>query len=585
MSEKSHTQNGDMALVLAGEAGQGIQTIESMLTLLAKRNSYHVFATKEYMSRVRGGCNSTEIRIARRPVSARVDRIDVLVALSADAVPHLEGRIGDGTLILGEKETVGAEGMADIPFSRIAAEAGSPLYANSAAAGAISGLLGFDRAASGAVARGLFEDKGAEVASANERAFLRGYELGAEIAKSPAAARLPTLGPASGAGARASSADDIMITGAEALSLGAIAGGCDYVCAYPMSPGTTVLTTMAAYSKRFDILVEQVEDEIGVANMALGAWYAGARALVTTSGGGFALMTEAVSLSGMIETPMVVHIAQRPGPATGLPTRTEQGDLNLAMHAGHGDFLRVVLAPGDLAEGFELMRAAFDIADRCQSPVFVLSDQYYVDSYYTTKGFELPDRILSNRTIETGPGYRRYALGSPDGLSPRGLPGIGSGIVCVDSDEHDEGGYITEDKAVRRAMVAKRLAKIEAARRDIIPPRLYGGEGGYRVLVLGWGSVKGPVLEALAALGRDDIAYLHFPWVHPLPGGVADYLARAEAVVAVEGNATGQFADLVELETGMRIDRRILKSDGAQYGVEELVDRISANAIAKGVSA
>jgi 2-oxoglutarate/2-oxoacid ferredoxin oxidoreductase subunit alpha len=583
MYRKGYISNDDIALVLAGEAGQGIQTIESMLTLLAKRNSYYVFATKEYMSRVRGGCNSTEIRIAPRTVSARVDRIDVLVALSADAVPHLEGRIGDGTLILGEKETVGAEDMIDIPFTKVAAEAGSPLYANSAAAGAISGLLGFEREACGAVARGLFEDKGAEVASANERAFLRGYELGAAAARGDAAARLRVPGPPAEAEARESAVGDIMLTGAEALSLGAIAGGCDYVCAYPMSPGTTVLTTMAAYSKRFDILVEQVEDEIGVANMALGAWYAGARALVTTSGGGFALMTEAVSLSGMIETPMVVHIAQRPGPATGLPTRTEQGDLNLAIHAGHGDFLRVVLAPGDLAEGFELMRAAFDVADRCQSPVFVLSDQYYVDSYYATRPFELPASILSNRTIETSKDYRRYALGSPDGLSPRGLPGIGSGIVCVDSDEHDEGGYITEDKSVRRAMVAKRLSKIEAARRDIIPPRLYGGEGGYRVLVLGWGSVKGPVLEALAALGRDDIAYLHFPWVFPLPGGVADYLARAEAVIAVEGNATGQFADLVELETGRRIDRRILKSDGAQFSVEELVDRISANAVTERV--
>jgi 2-oxoglutarate ferredoxin oxidoreductase subunit alpha len=249
------------------------------------------------------------------------------------------------------------------------------------------------------------------------------------------------------------------------------------------------------------------------------------------------------------------------------------------MHAGHGDFLRVVLAPGDLAEGFELMRAAFEVADRFQSPVFVLSDQYYVDSYYTTPPFELPESALANRTAATGPDYRRYALGSPDGLSPRGLPGMGEGIVCVDSDEHDEGGYITEDPAMRRAMVAKRLAKIEAVRPSILPPRLYGGEKGYRFLVMGWGSTKGPALEALAALGREDIAYLHFPWVYPLPGGVAEYMGRAEACVVVEGNATGQFADLVELETGRRIERRILKSDGAQFSVEELAGRISANAV------
>jgi 2-oxoglutarate/2-oxoacid ferredoxin oxidoreductase subunit alpha len=569
MYGKPYTPGGDIALVLAGEAGQGIQTIETMLTLLAKRASYHVFATKEYMSRIRGGCNSTEIRISSAPVSARVDRIDVLVALSGDAVAHLGDRVGEDTLILGEKEIAGEEGVIDVPFSSIASELGSPLYANSVAAGAVCGLLGLDAGEGGSIVRSLFEEKGAEVAQANERAFLRGFEAGAAIPEG----RGLRLGPP------ADVAGDLMLTGADALSLGAIAGGCDYVCAYPMSPGTSLLTAMAAHSKRFDILVEQVEDEIGVANMALGAWYAGARALVTTSGGGFALMTEAVSLSGMIETPMVVHVAQRPGPATGLPTRTEQGDLDLAIHAGHGDFLRVVLAPGDLSEGFELMRAAFDVADRFQSPVFVLSDQYYVDSYYTTRPFELPDRILGNRTVEAGADYRRYALGSPDGLSPRALPGTGAGIVCVDSDEHDEGGYITEDKAVRKAMVAKRLAKIEAARSVAVPPRLYGGEGGYRFLVLGWGSAKGPVLEALASLGRDDIAYLHFPWVYPLPAGAAGYLERAETVIAVEGNATGQLADLVELETGRRIERRILKSDGFQFSVEELVERISANAI------
>jgi 2-oxoglutarate ferredoxin oxidoreductase subunit alpha len=333
---------------------------------------------------------------------------------------------------------------------------------------------------------------------------------------------------------------------------------------------------MADYSKRFDIVVEQVEDEIGVANMAIGAWYAGARALVTTSGGGFALMSEAVSLAGMIETPLVIHLAQRPGPATGLPTRTEQGDLNLAIHAGHGDFLRVVLAPGDLEEGFELMAAAFDIADRYQSPVFVLTDQYFVDSYYTTPTFSLPDRPASRATVRTGRDYKRFALGSPDGLSPRGLPGFGEGIVCVDSDEHDEGGYITEDSGIRVAMVAKRLAKIAAANAVALPPRLYGGEGGYRILLMGWGSVKRPVLEALAALGRKDIAYLHFPWVFPLPSGVADYMAKADACYAVEGNATGQFADLVELGTMRRLDGRILKCDGFQYTVEELADRISA---------
>ena len=375
--------------------------------------------------------------------------------------------------------------------------------------------------------------------------------------------------------------DELMLTGADAISLGAVAGGCDYVCAYPMSPGTTVLAAMAEYSKRFDIVVEQVEDEIGVANMAIGAWYAGARALVTTSGGGFALMSEAMSPFGLHrDAPRRPH---RPEAGTGhgdSPTRTEQGDLNLAIHAGHGDFLKVVLAPGDLEEGFSLARTAFDVADRYQSPVFILTDQFYVDSYYTTPLFDIPDAPPRKHVVKTAADYRRYALGSPDGLSPRGLPGLGQGIVCVDSDEHDEGGYITEDAAMRKAMVAKRLAKIAAVRKDILPPKLYG-DPQYRVLLLGWGSVKGPVIEAMTSVGLPGIAYLHFPWVYPLPDGVADYMSAASTCVAIEGNATGQFADLVEFETGRRFNHRILKSDGFQYSVEELAERIFALAQAK----
>jgi 2-oxoglutarate ferredoxin oxidoreductase subunit alpha len=342
-----------------------------------------------------------------------------------------------------------------------------------------------------------------------------------------------------------------------------------------MSPGTTVLQAMAAYSKRFDILVEQVEDEIGVANMALGAWYAGARALVTTSGGGFALMTEAVSLSGAIETPFVAHIAQRPGPATGLPTRTEQGDLDLAVHAGHGDFLRIVLAPGDLGEGYELARTAFDMAAACQSPVFVLTDQYFVDSYYTVPAFEVPDSPPPSHTVVTLPDYRRYALGSPYGLSPRGLPGKGRGLVHVDSDEHDEAGFITEDAGMRRAMVEKRMAKIATARNLALPPRRYGSADA-PILIVGWGSTKGSILEALALLDRRDLAFLHFPWIYPLPADTRAILERATRVIDVEGNVTGQLADLIRRETGYHIVERILKYDGAQFSVEELVEKIGA---------
>ena len=558
-------KSDDLSIVIAGEAGQGLQSIESMLTAFAKKAFYNVFATKEYMSRVRGGCNSTAIRISPESVMAGVGRIDLLVPLDAEAIPHLKERISDSTVVIGEKKLIGFDRMIDLPFSEIASEAGGAIYSNTVAVGALCALLKIDRSGCEGGLREFFAKKSRDIQNANVEAFRRGYERGLSLRLDVDIGMVPDP----------SVSGKMMTTGADAIALGAIAGGCNYVCAYPMSPGTTVLSAMAEYSKRFDIIVEQVEDEIGVANMAIGAWYAGGRALVTTSGGGFALMGEAVSLSGALETPLVVHLAQRPGPATGLPTRTEQGDLNLAIHAGHGDFLKVVLAPGDLEEGFALSRAAFDIADRYQSPVFILTDQYYVDSYYTTEPFKVPEAVLANSVVRTSADYRRYALGSKDGISPRGVPGWGEGVVCVDSHEHDEGGHLAEDRAMREAMVAKRLAKIEAVQKDAIQPILYG-DPRYTTLLMGWGSVKMPVLEAMAALKRPGLAYLHFPWVHPLPSGVQEYMKSAATCITIEGNATGQFADIVEFKTGKRFDHRILKSDGFQFTVEEIADKISA---------
>ena len=230
---------------------------------------------------------------------------------------------------------------------------------------------------------------------------------------------------------------ELLLSGSDAISLGALAGGCDYVCGYPMSPSTSVLEKMAAYAKKFDIIVEQVEDEIGVVNMALGAWYAGARALVTTSGGGFALMCEGISLGGMIESPLVLHLAQRPGPATGLPTRTEQGDLDMVLYAGHGDFPRIILAPGTLADGFTLTQKAFNLSAKYQVPVFILTDQFFVDSRYNTPVFDTGDLKVEKHIVKTDKDYKRFSL-TKNGISPRGIPGYGSGNVCADSDEHDE---------------------------------------------------------------------------------------------------------------------------------------------------
>ncbi len=521
------------------------------------------------MSRVRGGMNSTSIRMSGKPVSAHSERIDVLIALDKDAVPHLGSRVGPGTLVLGDRERIGHEGMIDVPFDRVAAEAGSPLYANSVAVGVIGGMFGLDPDALSGAIDAYFGSKSDEVRASNVSAFQLGRGIGQRIRDER------------GFGPVARAVDmGVLLSGADAVSLGAIAGGCNYVCAYPMSPGTTVLSAMARYSRTLDILVEQVEDEIGVINMALGAWYAGARALVTTSGGGFALMTEGISLAGMIETPVVVHLAQRPGPATGLPTRTEQGDLALALHAGHGEFPRAILSPGTLEEGFRLSHLAMNLADECQIPVVILSDQYFVDSYSDAPAFDTAGMGARSAVVATGGGYARYAL-TDDGISPRGVPGNGDGLVRVDSDEHDEAGYITEDLALRTRMVDKRMRKMTRVRALAVPPVLTGPRG-YETLVVSWGSTSPVVREALSLFDSAGTASLHFPQVFPLHESTTALLARARKLILVEGNATGQFGDVLRTETGIAIDEKILKYNGLPFSVEELAERLAASLAAGG---
>ncbi|MBN2254798.1 MAG: 2-oxoacid:acceptor oxidoreductase subunit alpha, partial [Deltaproteobacteria bacterium] len=357
------------------------------------------------------------------------------------------------------------------------------------------------------------------------------------------------------------------------VGIGAIAGGCDFVASYPMSPSTAVLVFLAFHGDEFGIVVEQAEDEIAAMNMTLGAWYAGARALVTTSGGGFALMEEAVGLAGMIETPAVIHLAQRPGPATGLPTRTEQGDLQLAMYSGHGEFPRIILTPGSLEDAVYLTHRAFNRADKYQVTAFILTDQYFMDSYYNLPSVDVSGLRTVRHIVETDETYQRYFL-SEDGISPRGIPGFGTGLVAVDSDEHDENGHITEDLDLRIAMVDKRLKKSAALENDTVPPELIGKDD-YSILAVGWGSTYHVIKEALTVIGRDDISFLHFKQVCPLHRSTVEYLKRARVTAVVEGNATGQFANLIKLRTGFDVHHRILKYNGLQYTVEEVVGRLS----------
>ena len=562
----------DLSLVLCGAAGQGVQTVESLLVRLTKQEGFHVYASKEAMSRVRGGSNSTEIRLAPRPVRGLLDRMDLLVCFNKGVRSNVRDRIGPHTLILGDREELGEEfsfagdRFVHAPLLAAARELGGPVYAGIVAVGLVARLLGIQQERALAFVEARFRDKGASVSQANGAALRRGYDLGAQVAEEQGVS-IPLR---RGVGLE----ERLLLSGNDAVSLGALAGGCDFVTAYPMSPGTGVLQFMAQNAAEFGVAVEQVEDELAAVNMALGAWYAGARALATTSGGGFALMTEGISLAGIAELPLVVHLAQRPGPATGMATRTEQGDLDLALYAGHGEFPRLILAPGTLEEAFQCARMAFDQADKHQIPVFLLTDQYFLDTLYDLPPFEGLDREPTRYVVPTEADYRRYRLLDAP-LSPRGIPGWGEGLVGVDSHEHDEAGHIKEDFALRVRMNDKRLAKLAGVEEDSLDPVWTGPEDA-TTLVVGWGST-GPILdEALDLLGRRDVAHLHFPQVYPVPPRALPLLRRAKRVVAVEGNATGQFARLLERHEGVSVQRRVLHYSGLQMGVETAAARLEA---------
>ena len=567
----SFQKKNDLSIVLCGQAGQGIQTVEYLLTRIFKLADYNVFATKEYMSRIRGGTNSTEIRISSRTVCASVSRTDILIPLDQGAIRHVEKRISPQTIILAEKETIGDDfdqtkhKFIDVPFTKTASDIGNKIYSNVVAVGTIAGLFGVELQTISGYVKQFFSGKSEDVVQKNLAAAKEGFNLGAGLVNS-SEIKIDIRNDTKVKG-------QILLSGAEAVALGAIAGGCNFISSYPMSPSTGVLVFLAGQAKDFGIIAEQAEDEIAAMNMAIGAWYAGARAMVTTSGGGFALMIEGLSLAGMLESPIVIHLAQRPGPATGLPTRTEQADLELALYAGHGEFPRIILAPGKVEDGFYLTQKAFNLADKYQVPVFILTDQYFVDSCYNTAFLDLSNINIEKHIVKTEVDYERYKL-TANGISPRGIPGFGRGLVVVDSDEHDEAGHITEDLGLRTKMVDKRLRKYELLKKEVIQPELIGPKS-YKNLVVCWGSTYNVVKESVENLGRDDIALLHFKQVYPLPDETMDYLQRAEKTIIVENNATAQFARLIRLNTGIDIEIRILKYDGLCFSVEELTEKLN----------
>lgn len=555
-------------LVLGGQAGQGINTVESVLVKAFKTSGYHVYATKEYMSRVRGGINTITLSVGSQPVRSYSERIDILLPFTAGVVDWVADRLHPNSVVFGNAEVLSEQTVTEHVFPLLwlddVEKKTHAKQINTLCAGLVAALFRLELAPLESLISQEFSDKSEKIIAANLSALEHGYQQGAKL-KQQQQWQFPLVSDSTVVGHH-------LLNGSEAVAMGALSGGCNALSFYPMSPSTGVANFLIQHAETFGLAVEQFEDEIAAVAASVGCWYAGGRGLVTTSGGGFALMEEMVSLAGMSETPLVIHLAQRPGPATGLPTRSAQGDLNLVLYAGHGDFPRTIFAPSTIDQGISLSARAFTMAERFQTPAFILTDQYFVDTYYCSANISLPQAVeptISETTVD----YRRYAL-TPSGLSPRGIPNWGQGIVLANGNEHDEYGDTTEALDLSTQMPEKRMAKYIQMVDEALEPELVGAVD-YSILVIGWGSTFASIKQAVEELNDSRLALLHFSQLYPLPKSVMASLVQAQTIITIEQNFSGQFADLLQRDYCCRIDHRILKYDGRVFSTEQINQRLT----------
>lgn len=566
----------DYSIKIGGEAGQGIQTIGETLSRIFVRAGYYVFTHQDYESRIRGGHNFYQIRISDKPISASRSSIDILVALDRESIILHERELSPAGNVLYDssnlKERYEKPNFLDVPLFELAIQyGGNKIMANTVAVGAVIGMLGMAPDIMYDLIRKVFKKKGNEVIQANLRASEAGYNYARQKC-------LTCSFMVSGL-----NSPKMLISGNEAIGAGAIASGLKFYSAYPMTPSTGIFNFIAEQSKDFGIVVEQAEDEISAINMVIGASFAGVRAMTATSGGGFALMVEGISLAAMTETPVVIALAQRPGPATGLPTRTEQADLLFALYAGHGEFPKVIFAPGTPEEAFYLTNKAFDLAEKYQITSIILTDQYLADSQWSYERFELSklkyiDYRLRNSDFESIREYKRHVF-TDTGVSPLGIPGKSKNLVVTDSDEHDEEGHIIEDAEIRRLMVEKRLfKKLALIRREMEPPKFHGAQEA-EILLICWGSTYGIVREVVHELSDEfKIGMLHFSEIYPFSENRSwtELIKKAKTTIGIEQNATSQFAKLIKMETAIDIQNHINRFDGRPFTVEELKEKVYA---------
>jgi 2-oxoglutarate ferredoxin oxidoreductase subunit alpha len=571
-------------IAIGGAAGQGVATPGDIFAKIFSRRGLHLNAYNAYQSIIRGGHTFLTIRTGPEKITNMGDRLDLLIPLNQDAMDRHLGLLREGAACIYNAETIkpgiAAVGvvLCPLPVSKLADISRNKVAQNTLAVGAGLNLMGIGFQALEEVLTEQFKKKGAAVVSENVEIARAGYDYAAANFK-PFAWPLPMTNNRYA-----------VLSGNIAMAMGGAAAGVKFYCAYPMSPSTGVLHWMAAHARKANIMVRQVEDEIGVVNMAIGAAHAGVRSMCATSGGGFALMTEGLGLSAMMETPVVVIDCQRAGPSTGVPTKTEQGDLWQMLGAAFGDYPRAIAAPLDIGDCFKIIPEIFNIADRYQCPGIVLCDLLLSEGRLSVdpKDLDFAPVVDRGELITEAPStvgtngdrvYKRYKI-TESGISPRAVPGVPGHTHTAASDEHDEDGVLISDEFTnptkRRAMMEKRMRKVAGIEAAVPPPELWGPRDA-DVTLIGWGSTKGVIEEACEILTEQGILanQLQIRWLVPLHGeAILDILKDARHTIIVENNYSGQFARYLRSETSFVPNGYIRKYDGEPFMPHHIVEAV-----------
>ncbi|MBI5467001.1 MAG: 2-oxoacid:acceptor oxidoreductase subunit alpha [Candidatus Kerfeldbacteria bacterium] len=572
---------------IGGEAGFGIMSTGEMFAKTCIRAGLYVIDYPEYPSLIRGGHNTDQVTVSAKPLWSHRRPVNILVALNRETIDRHVNELTPNGVIVYDSTDISFTGfnpmdvdrrdvhIISLPLEDLArAAGGQKLMRNTVALGATFGLLRLDLNLPRAVVSDTFSAKGEAIVKLNLGVLQAGYDA--------ITARQADLFPWDIVLQKSAPAR-MLVTGNDALAIGALQAGCQFYAAYPMTPASSLLHFLAEHGPAEGLVVRHSEDEIAAINQTIGAAYTGVRAMCGTAGGGFSLMTEAVGLAGMTEVGLVIIEAQRGGPSTGLPTWTEQGDLRQVLHASQGDFLKIVMAPTTPTECVTMIQQAFNLADRYQTPVIVMTDKYLAEMHAAV---DLPipkipiDRglIASASELKKETAFRRYRIDSTDGVSPRTLPGTADGLFLANSDEHDEFGFSNEDADIRLGQMDRRERKRQTLAASLPTPELIG-PGKADLTIVTWGSSYGPVREAVQQLADQRIAtcnILPITFINPLPPGLGERLRACTQTIMVEANQSGQLAGWIKEQTGHDFDHHIRRYDGRPFDPDELVTELQA---------